>query len=70
MGGWYIDDLICVSLYIDDYDLQTTRAIMLAISSFARPVIAFKTLILHPYILLMKKWIAEGTQEESKILVG
>ena len=71
--GWvdgYIDDLVGVCLHINTNASRTTRAILLAISTFARPTSTHTTNIPHPYILAMKKWIAEGTQEERKIVLG
>ena len=71
--GWvdgYIDDLVGICLHMNDNATRTTRAILLAISIFARPTSTHKSNIPHPYILAMKKWLAEGTQEEQKIVLG
>ena len=71
--GWvdgYIDDLVGICLHINDNATRTTRAILLAISIFAKPTNTHESNIPQPYILAMKKWLAEGTQEEQKIVLG
>ena len=71
--GWvdgYIDDLVGICLHLNQNATRTTRAILLAISIFARPTNTQTSNIPHPYILAMKKWIAEGTQEERKVVLG
>ena len=71
--GWidgYIDDIVGVCLNLQDNATRTTKAILLAIAIFARPTNATPNNIPHPYILSLKKWLAEGQQEEVKTVLG
>ena len=73
--GWvdsYIDDLVGVCLHIKDNAKRTSTAILLSIYLLARPFCPsdIPANIIHHYILSAKKWLAEGQQEETKIVLG
>ena len=68
----YIDDLIGVCLHMHENSKRTSAAILLSIYLLARPFCPSQTPIniLHNYILSAKKWLAEGQQAETKIVLG
>ena len=71
--GWidgYTDDIVGVCLDLRDNATRTTKAILLAIAIFARPTNATTNNIPHPYIISMKKWLAEGQQQEIQTVLG
>ena len=66
----YIDDIISACVHRGDNAIRTTKAILLALFTMARPSSISPPLILHKYLLSIIKMIAEGQQTETKIVLG
>ena len=67
----FVDDIIGLCLHIGDNAAKTLNAILLSIHLLARPFNAsVASNIPHNYIISAKKWLAEGTQEEIKTILG
>ena len=73
LHGWvdsYIDDILGICLHIGDNAKRVSAAILLTIYLIAHPGSATDHPIPHNYMLSLKKWLAEGRQEESKTVLG
>ena len=67
----FVDDIIGICLHIGNNATKTVNAILLSIHLLARPFTIMATQIIpHNYIISAKKWLAEGTQEETKTILG
>jgi hypothetical protein len=65
----YIDDTIGIALDFNDNVNRVSKAVPLAIHAITRPINEFDP-IPRKEIISMKKFIAEGRMEESKLVLG
>lgn len=65
----YIDDICTLCVGINDYWRRTSEAVLLALYIVARPEDKNDPIPRNP-IISLRKWIAEGTPEEVKVILG
>ena len=67
----YVDDIVGICVDLGDNARRTLNAILLTLHLLAKPFYnKTNDQPSHEYILSMKKWRAEGKQEEHKIVLG